>query len=70
MSDEKKQLKEEATPVIKENISVEAPIADEAITIQTDLDKEDREELARGFSMDSVDEEEKRIRLGDQNVQS
>lgn len=57
MSDEKKQLKEEATPVIKENISVEAPIADEAITIQTDLDKEDREELARGFSMDSVDEE-------------
>ena len=57
MSDEKKQLEEENIPVTKENISVEAPIADEAITIQTDLDKEDREELARGFSMDSVDEE-------------
>jgi len=57
MSDEKKQLDEEITPVIKENTSVEAPAADEAVEIQTELDKEDREELARGFSMDSADEE-------------
>lgn len=57
MSDEKKQLEEEITPVTKENTPVEAPVADEAISIQTDLDKEDREELARGFSMDSADEE-------------
>lgn len=57
MSDEKKQLEEENIPVTKENISVEAPVAEETIEIQTDLDKEDREELARGFSMDSVDEE-------------
>lgn len=57
MSDEKKQLEEEITPVTKENTPVEAPVADEAIEIQTDLDKEDREELARGFSMDSADEE-------------
>jgi 30S ribosomal protein S11 len=57
MSDEKKQLEEEITPVTKENISVEAPVVDEAIEIQTELDKEDREELARGFSMDSADEE-------------
>ena len=57
MSDEKKQLEEEITPVTKENISVEAPVAEEAFEIQTELDKEDREELARGFSMDSADEE-------------
>jgi len=57
MSDEKKQLEEEITPVTKENISVDAPVAEEAIEIQTELDKEDREELARGFSMDSADEE-------------
>jgi small subunit ribosomal protein S11 len=57
MSDEKKQLEEEITPVKKENISVEAPVAEEAFEIQTELDKEDREELARGFSMDSADEE-------------
>jgi len=57
MSDEKKQLEESTTPVTKENTLVEAPVADEAISIQTDLDKEDREELARGFSMDSADEE-------------
>ena len=57
MSDEKKELEEEITPVTKENTPVEAPVADEAIEIQTDLDKEDREELARGFSMDSADEE-------------
>jgi len=62
MSDEKKQLKEEENiPVAaKKNIPVEAPVvpvADEAIEIGTDLDKEDREELARGFSMDSADEE-------------
>lgn len=57
MSDEKKQLEEEITPVTKENISVEALVADEAVEIQTELDKEDREELARGFSMDSADEE-------------
>lgn len=58
MSDEKKQLKEENTPVeAKKNITVETPVADEAIEIGTDLDKEDREELARGFSMDSADEE-------------
>jgi small subunit ribosomal protein S11 len=56
MSDEKKQLEEEITPVTKENISVEAPV-EETIEIQTELDKEDREELARGFSMDAVDEE-------------
>ncbi len=55
MSDEKKQLEEEITPVTKENISVE-PV-EESIEIQTELDKEDREELARGFSMDSADEE-------------
>lgn len=54
MSDEKKQLEEEIIPVTKENTSV---AADEAVEIQTDLDKEDREELARGFSMDSADEE-------------
>lgn len=58
MSDEKKQLKEENTPVeAKKNITVETPVVDEAIEIGTDLDKEDREELARGFSMDSADEE-------------
>ena len=57
MSDEKKQLKEENTPVAKENTPAEAFVAEEAIEIQTDLDKEDREELARGFSMDSADEE-------------
>lgn len=57
MSDEKKQLEEEITPVTKENISVEAPVAEESFEIQTELDKEDREELARGFSMDSADEE-------------
>jgi small subunit ribosomal protein S11 len=56
MSDEKKQLEEEITPVTKEN-TVDAPVAEEAIEIQTELDKEDREELARGFSMDSADEE-------------
>src|SRR5574344_6676 len=55
MYDEKKQLEEEITPVTKENISVE-PV-EESIEIQTELDKEDREELARGFSMDSADEE-------------
>lgn len=54
MSDEKKQLEESIIPVTKENTSV---AADEAVEIQTDLDKEDREELARGFSMDSADEE-------------
>lgn len=57
MSDEKKQLEVSTTPVTKENISVDAPVAEEAIEIQTELDKEDREELARGFSMDSADEE-------------
>jgi len=57
MSDEKKQLEEEITPVTKENTPVEPVATDEAIEIQTDLDKEDREELARGFSMDSADEE-------------
>ena len=62
MSDEKKQLDEEITPVTKEvtpteNVPVEPVVAEEAIEIQTDLDKEDREELARGFSMDSADEE-------------
>jgi len=57
MSDEKKQLEESITPVTKENTSVEPVAADEAVEIQTDLDKEDREELARGFSMDSADEE-------------
>jgi small subunit ribosomal protein S11 len=56
MSDEKKQLEEEITPVTKET-TVDAPVAEEAIEIQTELDKEDREELARGFSMDSADEE-------------
>ncbi len=55
MSDEKKQLEEEITPVKNENIAVE-PV-EETIEIQTELDKEDREELARGFSMDAVDEE-------------
>ena len=57
MSDEKKQLEEEITPVTKENTPVEPVATDENIEIQTDLDKEDREELARGFSMDSADEE-------------
>ena len=57
MSDEKKQLEEEITPVTKEITPAEPVITDEAISIQTDLDKEDREELARGFSMDSADEE-------------
>jgi len=57
MSDEKKQLEEEITPVTNENTPVEPVATDEAIEIQTDLDKEDREELARGFSMDSADEE-------------
>lgn len=56
MSDEKKELEVSITPVTKENISVEAPV-EETIEIQTELDKEDREELARGFSMDAVDEE-------------
>jgi small subunit ribosomal protein S11 len=57
MSDEKKQLEEEITPVTKENTAAEPVVTEEAISIQTDLDKEDREELARGFSMDSADEE-------------
>lgn len=57
MSDEKKQLEEEITPVKKENNSNEAQLTEEVIEIKTDLDKEDREELDRGFSMDSVDEE-------------
>lgn len=57
MSDEKKQLEEEITPVKKENNSNEVQLAEEVIEIKTDLDKEDREELDRGFSMDSVDEE-------------
>lgn len=57
MSDEKKQLEEEITPVKKENNSNEAQLTEEIVEIKTDLDKEDREELDRGFSMDSVDEE-------------
>ena len=57
MSDEKKQLEEEITPVKKENNSNEAQLTEEVVEIKTDLDKEDREELDRGFSMDSVDEE-------------
>ena len=63
MSDEKKQLAEEnipaETPVLESKAVVsesEAPVL-ESIEIQTDLDKEDREELARGFSMDTVDED-------------
>jgi len=56
MSDEKKQLAAENIPAEAPALESEAP-ALESIEIQTDLDKEDREELARGFSMDTVDED-------------
>lgn len=54
MSDEKKQLETEIETGTK---PVEIAAEEAAIEIKTDLDKDDREELERGFSMDSADED-------------
>jgi small subunit ribosomal protein S11 len=66
MSDEKKQLEKKDIPAEAPVVKTETPVVkadlaetpdEESVEIQTDLDKEDREELARGFSMDAADEE-------------